>query len=277
MSDDKTDTFMIECVKTRVSIRCCDAEARSLLQANFGAMQVSAREGEVISYNIRKDGGRYIVFRDDRALASSAANLGELVYRLESDLVVQLQYARPDHVFLHAAVLSDGQSSCILTGPSGAGKSTTCWGLLHHGYHYVSDELAPILKTDQSVAGYSHALCLKKAPPGDYPLPAGRLRTERGFHVPPECMPLGPLQAVPPLRDLVFIRFDARSSEPAIKPVTTAEATARLYPNILNALAHPAGGLSAATDIVSQLNCFQLQAAGLGATCELLASRLAAA
>ena len=56
----------------------------------------------------------------------------------------------------------------------------------------------------------------------------------------------------------------------AIKEIDTAEATARLYGNTLNALAHRNAGLDAAAAIAGSIPAWHLEVADLDRSCELL-------
>jgi hypothetical protein len=102
-----------------------------------------------------------------------AANDGEFLFLLEKDLTIELQKLRRELYFIHAAALTIDGKACLLLAPSGHGKSTTCWGLLHHGFGYLSDELAPLDLGTLEIQPYAHALCLKDEPPACYPLPPG--------------------------------------------------------------------------------------------------------
>ena len=88
--------------------------------------------------------------------------LGENVYHGRRSLISITQADRLGHMWV--------------LGKTGAGKSTTAWGLLHHGFSYLSDELAPIDLETLEVLPYRHALCLKRRPPS--PLLAGAVKPE---------------------------------------------------------------------------------------------------
>ena len=153
-----------------------------------------------------------------------------LLLHFEQDLTVELQKRRSDLYFLHAAALERDGRALLLVAESGGGKSTTAWGLLHHGFRYASDELAPIDLATGRVHGFPHALCLKADPPAPYPLPAGTLRTSRSRHVPVGLLP-APLADGPlPLDAIVFLRYRPDLDGPAIRPMGTAEAAARSTP-----------------------------------------------
>ena len=57
---------------------------------------------------------------------------------------------------------------------------------------------------------------------------------------------------------------------PMLRPIGAAEAATRLYPNVLNALAHEDDGLKAVSDLAKTARCFQLETASLAATCDTI-------
>ena len=76
-----------------------------------------------------------------------------------------------------------------------------------------------------------------------------------------------------PLDAIFLLRYDPAAREPSLRPITAAEATARLFVHALNALAHPNMGLDAVLHIASHARCFDLTTARLPETCELVGSR----
>lgn len=275
MRAEKKQRLLLHCVDLHIALNFRSAGAFRFFAENFAGMRCANADRADFEYDIGANSAGYLLLRSDDELNISAASLGELVYALEGDIVVQLQLRRPDLLFLHAAVISNERSACLLTGPSGAGKSTICWGLLHHGFRYSSDELAPIRLADMTVHPYAHALCLKRIPPDDYRLPRDAIRSKRGYHVPVTAMPLRFQRTPPAIRHLFFVQYDPNLVTPELTAVDAAEATARLYPNVLNALAHDGDGLAAVADLVSGLTCLNVRSAQLKNTCEMLANYLA--
>jgi hypothetical protein len=198
-------------------------------------------------------------------------SLGDLTYVIESDLIVRLQLARPDLLFVHAAALEKEGVVHLVTGHSGAGKSTTCWGLLHEGFRYLSDEIAPIDVETGRVHAYPHALCMKRDPPPTHPVPPGTRRTSRGLHVPISRERLAVPDAPAVLESVLFVEYDPDRPAPAVHAVGPAEAAARLYPNVLNALAHENHGLAAVSRLAARLDGYRLESAALAPTCRLVA------
>ena len=208
--------------------------------------------------------------------AMVSMDTGEFLYELEHYLVRELQKRRTDLYFLHAAALETAGNAHLIIAESGGGKSTAAWGLLHHGFGYLSDELAPIDLRCIEVHAYPHALCLKQAPPLPYRLPADTVRTARTLHVPVPYLPRVAAQDAYPLGSLWFLRYRPELPGPMVRSITPGEASARLYANALNQLAHPNAGLDAAVRIAEAVPSFWLDSAGLDSTCELIRSTLTA-
>lgn len=263
-------TFAIVGIGIRID---CDSSSLCDIFAKNFACPAAVSNSFALQYHVRSigKGGGFEVSRLDGDFRSTARDIGQLIYLLESDLVVQLQFLRPDLLFLHSAVISDGRLAYLFTGPSGAGKSTTCWGLLHHDFHYLSDELAPVSLEQGSVSPYSHALCLKSLPPVAYPTPDEALVTGRGIHIPLPAMPTRPLGSELPIGSIFFVEHRERNKKASAEQVGHAEAATRLYPNILNALAHSNDGLDAALRLTRDIECYRLDAADLADTCRLVA------
>jgi hypothetical protein len=255
----------------------CDhpASVGSCLAANFGAMISSASPADPdFAYKIRSVDGLYLVEREDTTTQFVAAGLDELVYCLEKDLTVELQPRRSDLFFIHAATLEWRGAAVVLAADSGGGKSTMAWALLHHGFRYLSDELACIEPDTLRVFAYPHAVCLKRAPPAPYVLPAATLHLGRTSHLPVNALPT-PLAGDPvPLGAVFLMRRDPNLTSPQLHRLGAAEASARVYVTALNALAHPDRGLGVALQIAQRVPCFALGTAGLGESCEIIRSAI---
>jgi hypothetical protein len=258
----------------RISCRSC-AEAKLLLDV-YGSMRCSDGAGADLEYTIdgTETSNVFRIMRPGRP-PLFAHGSAEFIYLLEKDLTIETQHLRPDLYFVHAAALVLDGSAVLLVAPSGDGKSTTAWGLLHHGFRYMSDELAPIDLPKMEVSAYPHALCLKKEPPAKYPLPSSTLRTERTLHVPTSQLPSSLRTEPVRLSTLIFLSYCGNEdAAPEIATISRSEAAARLYTQALNALAHPDDGLRAAEAIACHTACYRLRSGNLRSTCELLTRTL---
>ena len=255
---------------------CDDAEIARLLEHNFGRLSApgSGDPPADLGYSLRRDADGFVLERSGRQ-PLLATETGELLYLLEKDLTIELQKLRRDLYFLHAGALVWRGTAVLVVGASGAGKSTLTWALCHHGFRYLSDELAPIELGDLRVHGYPHALCLKAAPPEPYALPASTVETAFTLHVPADELPAG---VAAPVQAIFFLGSDVSApDEPAVRSLSAAEAGARLLANALNPLAHAADGLDPALAIAQRVRRFELRRGDLARTCALVERTLAAA
>jgi hypothetical protein len=261
-----------------VRISCRSALEFDLLVDVYGALRCPDFATVALEYTVGRDeaNGSFSILRHG-STSLIARDDGEFIFLLEKDLTIELQYQRPDLYFLHAAALELDGRIVILAAPSGSGKSTTTWGLLHHGFRYLSDELAPIDLGANSVCAYPHALCLKREPPRGYPLPAAVRATRRTLHVPTASLPAETIVgSAGPLTTIVFLEYRPTEGKPAgMIPISKAEAAARLFALALNPLAHAEDGIAAAAAIAGGAECYRLRTVELGTTCTLLTSALA--
>ncbi|MCS6926620.1 MAG: hypothetical protein NZ578_12035 [Candidatus Binatia bacterium] len=260
-------TLALTLFDRHVQVQCDDAIAYALLAANYSALQdqlltphlryIVGRNGATQSFFLVREGTEPLTGLDDAAF----------LFHFEKDLTVELEKLRSDLYFVHAAVVACAGRAVLFVAPSGSGKSTTTWAVVHHGFDYLSDELAPIDMATLTVQPYPHALCLKEVPPAAYPLPAGTLYTSSTLYIPTAALPGEVAKTPRPLAAIFFLRYCPEAAHPIIRPVGKAEAAARLLANALNPLAHPAAGLDGAIAITQRSACFELCAAALPATC----------
>lgn len=65
------------------------------------------------------------------------------------------------YLILHAAVIEKNGCAAIMPAPPGSGKSTLCAGLVSRGWRLLSDELALISLSDQSIVPLGRPISLK--------------------------------------------------------------------------------------------------------------------
>jgi hypothetical protein len=252
----------------RLELRCQDPRTRALLEVVYGALRAVAAPSP-FRFTVAREGDELLLDADGELLRVTKDE-DELLAALDEAVVVQLQRRRPDLFFVHSAVLELGGRAVLLVAPSGTGKSTTTWALSHHGFRYLSDELAPIDPGTLRVHPFPRALHLKAKPPERYPLSSTRGRTGRSIHVAPGDLPGGVCGDSLRLGALVFLHRAPGTTADAIRPVSAAEAAATLLANALNPLAHPGDGLDAAVAVAGTTPCFSLRLADVDSTCRLL-------
>jgi len=199
--------------------------------------------------------------------AQATVDSSDLLFLLEKQITVELQRRRADLFFLHAAAIVLRGRVCLLAAESGGGKSTTTWGMLHHGFDYLTDELSPVDTRSMRVFPYPHAICLKRQPPDSYPLPPSAMHLGRTIHIPASSLPSATVSEPRPLGAVFLLKYQPDLPAPEVRAIGPAEAGARLYTNALNALAHTDHGLDAVARIAEHVPCFSVSSAALPPTC----------
>jgi hypothetical protein len=258
----------------RIRFDCPDAALRRLLIANFGLMTtVDGSVQPTLHYLVRSGGSSpSISLVHQNHMTFEAADTGELLYLIEKDITVELQKRRSDLFFLHSAAIDWQGKACLFAAEPGSGKSTTTWALLHHEFRYLSDELSPIDLETMRVFPYPHALCLKQRPPQSYPLPLEAIDLGRTIHVPAQSLPGAVTSESCALGAVFLVKYHPELNAPQVRRISPAEASARLYVNTLNALAHNNRGLDAVVQIAEHVPCFTVSSAELQATAMMIRS-----
>jgi hypothetical protein len=263
-----TGSLFLSTLGCRLELRSQDPRTRALLEVIYGALRVPAAPSP-FRFTVVREGAELLLDADGQ-LRRVTKDEDELLAALDEAVVVQLQRRRPDLFFVHSAVLELGGRAVLLVAPSGTGKSTTAWALSHHGFRYLSDELAPIDPGTLRVHPFPRALHLKATPPARYPLSPAASRTGRSIHVAPGDLPGGVCRDSQRLGAVVFLHRARGTTTESIRPVSAAEAAATLLANALNPLAHRGDGLDPAVAVARSTPCFSLALGDVDATCHLL-------
>jgi hypothetical protein len=260
--------------ETSFSILSCSVRVRAeagelieLIERVYGAHDRSMAEddADVLIEIESRSSCAFVVESGD--LRREVSGLAGLVWAVGDCLTLSLQRLRYDLLFFHAAALERRGVGLLLVAQSGGGKSTTTWGLLHHGFSVVSDELAP-LAPDGRILPYPRALGFKERPPR-YPLPESCLSTPPGGYLPLLELP-SPARTTPvDPAVLIFLGYRPDSG-PSVESVGAAEASALLYGCALNSLAHPGAGVDPCIALARRCRSFRVTTADLEASCELI-------
>jgi hypothetical protein len=257
-----------------VRVESKDSSLLALLTANYGQMQKELAEPYLDYVVGRSRSSGFLSLRRSNGETLTASDESEFLFLFDKDLTVELQRRRCDLYFVHSAVLEFRGEAVMLVAASGGAKSVTAWALSHHGFGYLSDELAPVDLNTLEVQPYHRALCLKTEPPDSYPLPQGTLRVSRTLHIPLELLRGGVGRDPVPIGAIFFLFYQSGAPEVKVEPLGKAEAAARLVANALNSLAHTGEGLDGALKIAAGSVCFKLFTADLPSTCSLVKSTL---
>ncbi len=96
------------------------------------------------------------------------------------------------------------------------------------------------------------------------------------MHVSPQSLPGATVSEPCRLVAVFLLKYSSDHGVPRVRSLGAAEASARLYVNALNPLAHPLHGLDAVVRIAQTVPCFDVESAELAATCALIRENLPA-
>ena len=256
-----------------IDVKCADDQSFQLLRECYSAFltdSIPASKSR-LTFNIapsRDENGWILSKEEERVYCRDSA---DLLYDFEKIATMQLQYMRDDLFFVHAAVLSIADQCIVVSGASGSGKSTLTWHLSSIGFRYLSDELAPVHPGKIQVEPYPHALCLKSVPDCEPRLPESTIYTSTTIHVPAYELPCHPKDQACPMEIIVFVDASRNGRDLRMATISSGEASARLYSNGLNQLAHIDNGLPAAASIAGRVSSYLLSGGTVEQRCQALA------
>ena len=245
-----------------VYVESASEEITDIIHAAFSAF-ITEPVRPVLRYRLSGNVADGFIVDRDGALPTRAKSHYDLLYVFEKDLTIELELQRKDLFFIHGAAITLDKKAFLISAPSGSGKSTTTWALLHHGFHYMSDELAPLELGSLAIQPYPHALCQKRHPPEPYPLPQNTLQTEYTMHVPVESLPCKIVQEPTPLAAMFYVKYTPEADSPSITPMSVSEGCMHLFANGLNQLQHENKGLATATDIAQRVPAYRVETTDL--------------
>jgi hypothetical protein len=256
-----------------ITVTSDNSEVGHLLRANYAEAEAQFATPD-LKYTVgrERDSGEFYILRESREPLRTKLD-GQFLQLFQKEITLRLKELRRDLYFIHSAVLEYQGKACLLIGRSKSGKSTTTWALLHHGFRYLSDELAPVNPETLHVHPYPRAIWLRPGSPAAQH--SGRkIHTSWWLCIPPGEF-AGRAVAKPiPLGAVFFVRYSAESRYPSLRPVSRPTAVAQILERALNPGAHSGNGLDAAVEIATRIRCHELVTAALPETCAIVRDAL---
>lgn len=184
----------------------------------------------------------------------------------------------PEYLQLHASSMEVDGAGVIFPGHSGCGKSTLTAGLLARGWRYLCDEFALIHAHTLALHPYPRAICIKK--PAYAVIKSLGLTLHRNHHylkgtkgrvgfVNPFQVRRDAIGRACPIRYVIFPMY-ARGAEPALTPMSRAEAAFKLHDVCFNLFDCQTLGLDVLAELVRGASCYRLTSGEITATCALV-------
>lgn len=204
---------------------------------------------QVLEGRIERRGAAWFVTVAGRA-PRELASPNEALRALNHELLQALMTRRPEHYYVHAAVLEHGGRALVLPGLSRAGKSTLALALVLAGARYLSDELL-CLARDGRALPLPRAIKLRDECVPYFPELAGACVGEgEGRFVPFEALPADVVGAPTPVGSIAVPRY-APAADDRPRALGRGEALLALAGSSLNFGAHRAGSLDWLTTLVT--------------------------
>lgn len=178
-------------------------EVRAFLTQAFRAMLVPAATKSAGTLHLYRIDGGYALRGDRTKPLDFSTGVESIFHYLRHEIHIQFVRARPDLLWLHAGAVADDGGSIVIPGRSGEGKSTLVALLCERGWHFLSDDVAPVRMDTDEVVPYPQSP-LRRMPPTDETSfdGIGRLQRE-AVSIPPDAI----RRAAVPLKAIVFPFF----------------------------------------------------------------------
>lgn len=198
-------------------MRSEDREVLGALERVFGMMRAPASGRTVTGeLEVSREGGCYAV-RGDRFVTPKDGSVANVVRCVRYAAIRLLIDARPDLLWLHAGAVALRGRAVLFPGPRGAGKSTLVTNLCARGWHYLSDDVAPLDPASHTVFPFPQAPAVREPPGQQMPPKWLRLPNKTQWNLRPDgvCRTAAPLAAVVRLSYRRNVRVELSVSSPA--------------------------------------------------------------
>jgi HprK-related kinase A len=220
---------------------------------------------------------RYVVRVNGRTQFEPARRDEVLPY-VEWAINWEVPRVMPEYLQLHASSMEVDGCGVVFPGESGSGKSTLTAGLLARGWRYLCDEFALIHADTLELHPYPRAICVKRP---SYPVIESLglkihgnrhyLKGAKGYvgFIAPLEVRSDAVGVACPIRYVILPKY-TQGAEPALVPISRAEAAFALHGVCFNLLKCQAVGLDVLAEMVRGASCYRLISGEIQKTCDVV-------
>ena len=264
---------------TLLRLRFSTPEQEQCVHPTLAHLEADGPAEADVTLDIIEERNGHVIVRDGVPIGLSGAlnQLAREVLLLVRDITIN---RTSFFLQIHAGVVSHGEQSVLLPAAPGGGKSTLVAALAHHGFRYLTDEIALLEDETLHVRPVPFAITIK---PGSvaplsayYPelseAPLHRREDEQDvLYLVPPAQDRWPADGSPaPVRWIVFPRY-APGETTVLRPLGKAEALARLLGECLVVPKDlDRAGVANLVAWMRKVACFELPFSSLPDAAELL-------
>lgn len=153
----------------RFSVRYDRESMERECHPRLSAIETPEAQRAEAELEVRSDNNTWIVTLNGRELSRTRSS-NEARIELMIGLLASYHRELEIMAMIHAGVAAQGDKAILLPATTGGGKSTLTAALIHAGYHFLSDDTAPLDKLSSRVYPFPLGLSLR---PGSWPVVAG--------------------------------------------------------------------------------------------------------
>jgi hypothetical protein len=227
-------------------------EAAVFAAGTFRHMLVKRRDALVASVSMTQTATGYTI-RGAEEVEYQLGDLPSLLPLLKDEIRLQFMRSRPDLLWLHAAAVERNGNALLIAGRSGQGKSTLSTHLCDNGWRLLSDDVAPVRMTTDTVIPFPQTP-VRRMNPGrtvaDVEIP--RLSREVIAYANDAVF-----RAEAELGAVLFVRFDM-DSDASLQSIRPGPAALELLRNLTNFMDHRGTAVDRAADLARRLPAYSL-------------------
>jgi hypothetical protein len=244
-------------------------EARAYVASTFRSMLRPDANACVTGLRLWLADGRYTLTGEASHEYSGVA-LDELLLLIKDEVRLQFMRSRPDLLWMHAGAVDDGTGAILLAGASGQGKSTLTTHLSALGWGFLSDDVAPVSMTSNTVVPFPQTPFRRVK--GHREVAAEELGSLQREIV--EIPDAGVCRDAAAIRAIGFLEYRSGSS-PSLERLARGDAALELLRNATNFFDHRAAAVERAIQLVTDIPMFRLSYSDGREAANLLISELA--